>query len=62
MPRRKLLSGNYEPKKEAVHDSDKEMREKVEAFEVAALQKLGGSIAFVRGRKLIDEGDMQNAP
>lgn len=52
MKRRNLLSGNFETPKKAEAELSEESGED---FERAALAKLGGSVAFVRGRKLIEE-------
>ena len=41
-------------------EKNPEMEEQEEGgadFEKEALKKLGGSVAFVRGRKLVDAGD-----
>ena len=54
--KRRLLSGNYETKKTAEAKEEPEKEEEEESFERAALARLGGSIAFIRGRKLVDEG------
>ena len=52
--KRKLLSGNYKPPKEAVVEDEKKI-DSDEEFQREALTKLGGSIAFVRGRKFVEE-------
>ncbi len=51
--KRRLVSGNFETKKEAALETPKDSTE--EEFERKVLAKLGGSIAFVRGGKLIEE-------
>ena len=52
--KRKLVKGNYELKK----NPEFELTEKLEnEFEKAALEHLGGSIAFVRGGNLYEEND-----
>lgn len=48
--KRKITSGNYTPKREALVDAKEPKME----FEEEALKKLGGSIAFVKGRKLVE--------
>ena len=51
--RKRLLKGNYLPK------VNPEVEEKISSttneFEKKAIEKLGGSIAFVRGGNLYDE-------
>lgn len=55
--KKKLLKGNYVP------DDNPEMEEKKSSlsttheFEKKAIERLGGSIAFVRGGKLYDENN-----
>ncbi|HEV2193254.1 MAG TPA: hypothetical protein VGR54_06525 [Nitrosopumilaceae archaeon] len=56
--KKKLLKGNYLP------ESNPEMEEKnssssttTHEFEKKAIERLGGSIAFVRGGKLYDENN-----
>lgn len=49
--KRRLLKGNYELEKNP-EAPDKE--EKKLEFEEAVLAKLGGSVAMVRGRKLVE--------
>lgn len=53
--KRKLLGGNYDLKK----DPECELPEKTKTseFESAALDHLGGSIAFVRGGNLYEENE-----
>ena len=54
--KRKLIDGNYNTEKNPELDvSDKESQEK--EFEINALKKLGGSIAFIRNGKLYDENN-----
>ena len=55
--KRKLLSGNYNPEKNpeiSLYDN-----KSTKGFEQSAIEKLGGSIAFVRGGKLYDENNDQ---
>lgn len=55
--KRKLLKGNYDLKK----NPESELSEKKSGseFEKAALEHLGGSIAFVRGGNLYEANDRQ---
>tara|TARA_B100000953_G_C18002042_1_gene415435 strand:- start:1200 stop:1364 length:165 start_codon:yes stop_codon:yes gene_type:complete len=53
--KRKLIDGNYNTEKNPELDvSDKESQNE---FEINALKKLGGSIAFIRNGKLYDENN-----
>ena len=55
--KRKILSGNYDLEKNpevSLHNT-----ESIKGFEQSAIEKLGGSIAFVRGGKLYDENNDQ---
>jgi hypothetical protein len=51
--KRKLISGNYDLQK----NPESELPDKKEEheFEEAALKRLGGSIAFVRGGRIYEE-------
>jgi len=53
--KRKLLGGNYDLKKDPECELPKEA--KGNEFEEAALNNLGGSIAFVRGGNLYEENE-----
>lgn len=53
--KRKLLKGNYNPKINPEAETEKPMIEN--EFEKAAIENLGGSIAFVRGGKLYEENN-----
>jgi len=53
--KRKLLSGNYKPEKNP--ESELPNKKPEHEFEEAALEHLGGSIAFVRGGNLYEEND-----
>ena len=47
----KLLRGNYETKSTSVKEESEETQ--VAKFEKEALTKIGGSISYVKGRKLV---------
>jgi len=53
--KRKLLKGNYNVEKNPESELSEEKIEN--AFEKAALENLGGSIAFVRDGNLYEEND-----
>ena len=53
--KRKLLGGNYDLEKNPEHELPKET--KGNEFEEAALNNLGGSIAFVRGGNLYEDNE-----
>ena len=53
--KRKLLGGNYDLEKNPEHELPKETTG--DEFEEAALNNLGGSIAFVRGGNLYEENE-----
>ena len=53
--KKKLLKGNYPPK---INPEVEEMNTSItNEFEKNAIEKLGGSIAFVRGGNLYDENN-----
>jgi len=55
--KKKLLRGNYTPEENPeVEGSDRSLSITHE-FEKKAIERLGGSIAFVRGGKLYDENN-----
>lgn len=53
--KKKLLKGNYLPKVDP--EMEKTNTSIANEFETKAIEKLGGSIAFVRGGKLYDENN-----
>jgi len=53
--KRKLLRGNYDLEKNP--ESELSEKKTEHEFEKAALEHLGGSIAFVRGGNLYEEND-----
>ena len=53
--KRKLLKGNYKLEKNP--ESELSEKKSESEFEKAALEHLGGSIAFVRGGKLYEENE-----
>ena len=52
--KRKLLKGNFDVESESVEEDL--TKDQVANFEAEALKKIGGSIAFVKGRKLVENG------
>ena len=54
--KKKLLKGNYLPEK-TPEIEEKIMSSNTNEFEKKAIERLGGSIAFVRGGKLYDENN-----
>ena len=54
--KKNLLKGNYAPKVNPEMES-KDSTSTVNEFEKKAIEKLGGSIAFVRGGTLVDENN-----
>lgn len=53
--KRRLLKGNYEP--QINPELEKPQVKSENEFEKAAIEHLGGSIAFVRGGKLYEENN-----
>ena len=53
--KRKLLGGNYDLKKDP--ECELPTKTKTNEFESAALENLGGSIAFVRGGNLYEDNE-----
>lgn len=53
--KRKLLGGNYNLKKDP--ECELPTKTKTNEFESAALENLGGSIAFVRGGNLYEDNE-----
>jgi hypothetical protein len=59
-----LIKGNYESKKIVIDEDDIEKKDSLEdEFEKAALNRLGGSIAYVSRKKVMwsaeDKGDIE---
>jgi len=53
MTKKKLLKGNYEPKKNPEVEDKKDY---IPNFEESATAKIGGSIAFVKSKKVVKDG------
>jgi hypothetical protein len=55
--KKKLLKGNYTPEGNPEIEEQNSSSSTTHEFEKKAIERLGGSIAFVRGGKLFDENN-----
>ncbi len=49
----RLLRGNYKTKSKKVNSKEESEETQVAKFETEALEKIGGSISYVKGRKAV---------